>query len=465
MTALPTPEQWVLKKLTVEQMAEEIERHIDFVDRDGRSVQLPTKFVRHFMNRDDGALPTIVAVSTLPLVFADGGVWAEDRLDQLRGIDFRIQPEVSACVPKPGSVTADGVIEAMTFLTEKWLVDVATDYAGKCTIIAAALTIIERCLLDQRPAFFVTAGRRGGGKTTTLVMLIKAVTGIWPAAAAWSTNEEERRKALLSYFLHGVAYILWDNIARGSQITCPHIEKSCTAAYYSDRKLGVSQIVATAASTIHFFTGNNIGPRGDLASRSLEVRLELDRYDPENRDFKHPDPIGWTDNMRAEILGAFYTILLGNPTLKKPRNAPMRTRFKIWWRLVGSALEHAAMLANPDREVDFRKMFLSREDEDEDSTSLAEVLEILSRRWPTTFSANDIALLVNDQSDPQGRAVREFLYPGAPPNHMATPKSVAGRLKSHCDEPVKAGDHTLILRKHEDAHSKKLVYFIHVGAA
>ena len=47
-------------------------------------------------------------------------------------------------------------------------VDVATDYAGKCTIIAAALTMIERSLLDQRPAFFVTAGRRGGGKTTTL---------------------------------------------------------------------------------------------------------------------------------------------------------------------------------------------------------------------------------------------------------------------------------------------------------
>ena len=220
--------------------------------------------------------------------------------------------------------------------------DVATDYDGKCTIIAAALSLIERCLLDQRPTFFVTAGRRGGGKTTTLTMLIKAVTGIWPAAAAWSTNEEERRKALLSYFLYGVAYILWDNIARGTQISCPHIEKSCTAAYYSDRKLGVSEMVATAASAIHFFTGNNIGPRGDLASRSLQIRLELDRYDPENREFKHPDPIGWTDNMRAEILGAFYTILLGNPTLKKPRNAPMRTRFKLWYRLVGSAVEHAA---------------------------------------------------------------------------------------------------------------------------
>jgi hypothetical protein len=80
--------------------------------------------------------------------------------------------------------------------------------------------MIERTLLDQRPAFFVTAGRRGGGKTNKLVMLIKAVTGIWPAAAAWSSNEEERRKALLSYFLYSVPYILWDNIAKDTQIGC-----------------------------------------------------------------------------------------------------------------------------------------------------------------------------------------------------------------------------------------------------
>lgn len=121
-------------------------------------------------------------------------------------------------------------------------------------------------------------------------MLIKAITGVLPAAAAWSSNEEERRKALLSYFLYGAPYILWDNIARGTEISCPHIEKSCTAAYYADR--GVSETIATAASVIHhLFTGNNIGPLGDLSSRSLDVRLEIDRYDPENREFKHPDPV------------------------------------------------------------------------------------------------------------------------------------------------------------------------------
>jgi hypothetical protein len=460
MTSLPTPQQWVIRRMSEPELAEMIERHVDFVGKDGESVHLGTKFVRHYMQRDDRALPTIVAVSTLPLVLADGHVLADDKFDRWRGIDFRIQPEVAATVPKPGSVTDDQLEEAMRFLTDVWLVDVATDYVGKCIIVAAALTLMERSLLDQRPVFFVTAGRRGGGKTTTLTMLIKAVTGILPAAAAWSSNEEERRKALLAYFMFGVPYILWDNIARGTQITCPHIEKSCTAAFYSDRKLGVSEMVATAASTIHLFTGNNIAPRGDLASRSLVVRLDLDRHDPENREFKHPDPIGWTDSRWAEILRAFYTILLGNPTLKKPRDAHMRTRFKMWYRLVGSAVEHAAILANPERKVDFQKLFLARDDDDEDSTSLGEALAIMAYKWPVTFDASDVAKLINDQSDQQGATLREFLYPGAPSNHMATPKSVGRLLKNHIDEAVRRGERTLILRKHEDAHNNQWRYTV-----
>ena len=283
-----------------------------------------------------------------------------------------------ALLPK-GEVTDEAVAREMKYLTDEWLCDVATDYAGKCTIIAAALTIIERSLLDSRPTFFVTAGRRGSGKTTVLTMLIKAVTGIWPAAAAWSSNEEERRKALLSYFLSGVSYILWDNIPRGTQISCPHIERSCTSAFYIDRRLGVSEAIRTAAGAIHLFTGNAIGAKGDMASRSLTVQLAVERADPENRDFKHQDPIAWTDAHRVEILRALYTILLGNPTLKKPRNAAMRTRFKMWWRLVGSAVEHAAVTA-AGVAVDFQTLFLAQDEEDEDDNALVEAL-ITLRTW------------------------------------------------------------------------------------
>ena len=76
MTSLPPPEQWVLSKMNEMEVAEMIEEHIDYYaeDEDGnrRSVHLPTPFVRHFMRRHDGVLPTVVAIATAPIVLADG---------------------------------------------------------------------------------------------------------------------------------------------------------------------------------------------------------------------------------------------------------------------------------------------------------------------------------------------------------------------------------------------------------
>ena len=156
MTKLPPPEQWVLSQMNEMEFAEMIEQHIDFYveDKDGirRSVHLPTQFVRHYLQRHDGALPTVVAIATAPLVLADGALLAPDGLDRDRGIIFIIPEELRAVIPQRKDCTKKAVKAAMDFLCDEWLVDVATDYTGKCTIIAAALTLIERSLLPDRPA-------------------------------------------------------------------------------------------------------------------------------------------------------------------------------------------------------------------------------------------------------------------------------------------------------------------------
>ena len=76
MTKLPPPEQWVLCKMSEMEVAEMIEKYIDYYTEDDygnhRPVHLPTQFVRHFIKRDDGKLPTVVAIATAPIVLADG---------------------------------------------------------------------------------------------------------------------------------------------------------------------------------------------------------------------------------------------------------------------------------------------------------------------------------------------------------------------------------------------------------
>ena len=332
--------------------------------------------------------------------------------------------------------------------------DVATDTVGKCILISAALTLIERSILPERPVYFVTAGRRGGGKTTTLMMLTTAITGARPAAAAWSDNKEERRKALFAYLVTGVPCIVWDNIERGARITCPHIERACTTAFYADRVLGVSETATAAASAIHLFTGNNIAPSGDLASRALSVLLKVNRPDPENRAFTHIDPVGWTENNRARILVALYTILLGNPLLGVV-GAALRTRFKEWWRLVGSAVEHAARLSGI--ELDFQSVFAAQEEQDGgDSASLADALHIFSTKWPSGFTAADVARLINDTGSTYARdlesaaTVRAVLFPEleTKKDEVSAP-AVGRRLMHHEGNIVNFGTQALCLKKQQ----------------
>lgn len=156
-------------------------------------------------------------------------------------------------------------------------------------------------------------------------------------------------------------------------------------------------------------------------------------------EFKHNDPVGWTEAHRGQIMRALYTLLLGNPFLRTPMGTEASTRFKIWWRMCGSAVENAAKqhtqwrkneiaalerVFPPDRDdqwrqrradidsgipsaqpkaIDFKELFLAQEEDDEESASLADVLAgMAAKQWTNSArgnvqpQANDIAKLINN---------------------------------------------------------------------
>src|SRR5215471_10704124 len=117
MTKLPAPEQWVLHRMNEMEVAEMIEQYIDYYTEDGdgnlRSVHLPMSFVGHYVQRDDDALPMVVAIATLPIVLADGVMLAPEGLDRNRGIIFKIQPELRKVLPRREDCSAEAVRKAM----------------------------------------------------------------------------------------------------------------------------------------------------------------------------------------------------------------------------------------------------------------------------------------------------------------------------------------------------------------
>jgi hypothetical protein len=466
-TRLPAPEQLMIVPLNEMELAELIERHIDFVDKFGRSVHLPSSFVRHYMKRNDGGLPIATSVAQTPIVLNDGTVLAGPGLDRRCGIVFRITDELMELLPIREECTAAAVGKAMRFLADEWLCDAACTYADKCILIACALTVLERALLPQRPAFFVTAGQRGGGKTTTIHMISMATLGLPASAAAWSPVEEERRKALFAYLGAGLPMLVWDNLARGTVISCPSIEKALTTEFYSDRVLGVSEIKTVPAYTVQVFTGNNIAPRGDLASRSLIVRLAVDRPDPENREFQRPDPIEWTDANRGRILASFYTLLLGNPRRRQKKGSLQAapTRFKEWWDMVGSAVEYAAdqhkrildeefyhFVNDSDQAcqpaaVSFKSKFLDSEADEEQTSALTTVIETLHHKYQDdNFQASEVATYAGKAED-YAIAFKDALERAAgKPIKIISSTTVSWRLKALVGAPVKLGSKILVLK-------------------
>ena len=487
-TRLPAPVLPLLTRHDRYSLAHEIEKHIEFTAESNagptRSVALPGTFVEHFMAYRDSQLPRVGAIVTAPLVMPDGALLAPEGLDRERKLVFQIEPQLRQIMPRPERCTKSAAADALDFLASKWLCDVATDFAGKCVLIALALTILERVLLPERPAFFITAGKRGGGKTTAIMMVILAVTGKKPAAAAWSPNEEERRKAILAYLAEGLAGMVWDNIPLGTTIACPTLEKVLTAESYSDRVLGQSATITVPAFTVMAFTGNNIAPKGDMASRSLIARLEVARPDPENRAFTHSDPVAWTLENRGAVLRALYTILLANPQLQPDARVPAKTRFKTWWNLVGSAVESAASALVYDQfpaaaegqyasKIDFAKLFALVEDEDEDGAEIAQILDVIHTTWPNdAFQASDVALRINSPMEGEGAtasALRGFFEPSGRRSAVDVSSRVIGRrLGTLTGTPVYVGDRTMRLERKvsgdQDKHKRAQWFRIQVLA-
>ena len=463
-TRLPPPAAVLLTRHDEYTLAHEIEKYVEYQKLEDdilRSVALPTEFVRHYIRYLNSKLPRIGAIATAPLVLRNGTLLMPDGIDRQRGILFRIEPGLRKLMPNPEDCTPDKVLEAFKFLINEFLCDVSAAFADKCVAISAALSIVERVLLPARPAYFFTAGRRGGGKTTLINMLILATTGKLAAAAAWSGDVEERRKSLMAYFLEGTAGIVWDNIPRGTAISCPHIEASLTAAEYEDRILGGSERGHVNPTAIQSFTGNNIKARGDMCSRSLECRIEVDRPDPENRQFSHSDPIQWTTDHRGRILAALYVLLIGNQRQRhqKPSQQPSKTtRFKLWYELVGSAVEYAAGLIveseeglpeyeRTAQEISFADMMLDGEVEDEETGGTVGAIEDIVA-WRSgadpRFSAAEMAGFISDP--PEGKeniaaALRVHYAPRSIDrggNSWAiTAQSVAPHLKNLIDSPVR----------------------------
>ncbi len=353
------------------------DREID--DGEGGSVtveisrHVKPQWISAYASWEQSACPKVSSVSKLPIVLQNGELIAPSGLERNMQVFFDIDVSIKDHLPK-GRTSVEKARAAFDWLCNELLADVLTDIEGKAIAISLMLSLIEGPLLPEKPGFIVTAAKRGGGKTTLLIMLCLAVLGERPPTSPWDKNAEERKKTIMASLFGGITHIVFDNLDLGAQIDDTTVNAILTSGVASDRVLGKSEIEQVLALITFMWTGNNLGAKGDLASRVLRIWLEVTQVNPEERPFKHPDPFEWVLDNRPKILSALYDILL----VERPKDGVVGTRFKKWMHLVGRPVEIAS-----GGQIDFTQV--TKDYENSSSNEKAEAQEIFFDAVITAF--------------------------------------------------------------------------------
>ena len=260
-----------------------------------------------------------------------------------------------------------------------------TNYIG---MLLTALLIPR--FVGSKPAALFNGNQPGLGKSI-LAQIIATLRDGHPAeTATYNPNDEEFEKRLGAIVRRGVTTIIIDNAkgrARNPRIESACLERSITDPILSFRLLGYSQEIRAENSHIFCITANSPEVSRDLVTRSLIINL-YHEGDPQRRTFSIPDPEGYAEEHRSELLGELMGMVERWKASGMPRaNVHSRFNKRGWGAIVGGILEACG---EPD--------FLANADEaasllDETRREFRELVVVLADHQQGNWTATELVAL------------------------------------------------------------------------
>jgi len=392
-----------LSSVTAVNLQETLECLINWVriDKNGepKPADCPPRVPATYLARKDWKLPVLLGVVEAPILRPDGSILSVPGYDAATGL-FLCGDEGWPAVPDaPTRADAEAALrELVEPFAEFPFVD-GTEGAARSVLAAAILTAIQRRLLESAPLFAFDAPSQRSGKSLLAEAVGLIATGRRPPATGVSQSEDELRKAITSSLLEGQAIVNLDNITH--PLDSPHLARAITQSLYSDRHLGVNEMLRLPTNILWTATGNNLTFRGDLQSRALISRIDAGVERPEERTFRIADLPLYLMTYRKRLVVASLTILQAFHRDGRPRqNVRPWGGFDHWSREIREPL---VWLGLADPCATREQIIVS----DPDRESTAEVL----RTWRAAFA--DKVMLVREivaaAQDDQHKELREAL--------------------------------------------------------
>jgi putative DNA primase/helicase len=311
---------------------------IEKVMADGKvkRVSCPERIANNILRHGSPNFRPLAGIACAPFLRSDGSICSEP------GYDAKSQTlyAPTADFPElPSTVTKEEAQDALAALLEPFdEFPFATDGA-RSAFVAHILTEAARPALDRVPIFFYTASYAGSGKSLLSEAPSIIVHGVEPALRDW-VEPEEMRKTLFSSLVAGDRSIAFDNLPRGYNIRSAPLAKFVTQRFATERKLGETQHLAAINLATVSLTGNNLTPAGDIARRSLAIRLDGDVPASElsKRVFKIKSPRQYVLKHRVELMTAALLVLRGHQQSGYTSELPSLPSFESWSGVVRDAL-------------------------------------------------------------------------------------------------------------------------------
>jgi putative DNA primase/helicase len=231
------------------------------------------------------------------------------------------------------------VRHARTLLLEELLYDFPfADDASRAHAVALLILPFARRMIDgSTPIHAIDAPTEGTGKGLLATVCVVPALGRELESMSEVRDEEERRKRITSLLLAGRPYGFFDNI--NGRVEGSSLASALTARTWADRVLGQSKMVRLPVNLTWLVTGNSLRFSGELARRTVYIRLDAKVERPYLRDgFKHPLP-SWAIEHRAELVWAALIMIQNWIAYGRPAGKATLGSFEDWARTIGGILE------------------------------------------------------------------------------------------------------------------------------
>jgi hypothetical protein len=250
-----------------------------------------------------------------------------------------------ALPPVPDRPAPAQVTRARAFVTGVLLGDFEWEDAASLANYAGLMVtpFLRRPLKALVPLAILSASAPSSGKSllaALIGLLVGQQTVAWPA-----DDDTALEKLITSTFTKESGAVIFDNLSEGEAIASPVLANLLTNPVWSARILGKTGMGAWPNERLWMATGNNLRVGGDIASRSVYVRLKPSTPHPEQRSgFAIPDLQGWIKNPshRAELLWRLLVLVADWVAAGTPRDTgvPAMRQFTPWAHGVGGFLAH-----------------------------------------------------------------------------------------------------------------------------